>query len=150
MNKPAIIILEDSFKSGLGGGQLVSLQVIETLRHDFELYVFDTAVPTRFNKQLQANHAVNYVAYYTALPHVGSGILLNKITEAFFMPFQILANTIIISNLIKKIQKQTHQILIYSTTKKTLFFCFRGFVNTFSSEVYSPFAFVRKYTIVGI
>lgn len=124
MTKAAIVILEDSSKAGFGGGQQITLHVISALQHQFKLFVFDTSKTTRFNQKLAENKYVQRLSYYTASPTVGSIKILNLLFELILLPWQVLLNALKILKLYGQIRMAGRNVVVYSTTKKTLFFVY--------------------------
>ncbi len=124
MTKPAVVILEDSSKVGFGGGQQITLHVIDALSHQFKLFVFDTGKSTRFNIKLADYRKIQRLRYYTASPTVGSINILNLMFELVLLPFQVLLNALKILKLCGQIRMAGQKVVVYSTTKKTLFFVY--------------------------
>lgn len=124
MTKPAVVILEDSSKVGFGGGQQITLHVIDALQSQFKIFVFDTGKSTRFNQKLSEIKQIKRLTYYTATPNVGSKSLLNLLFEVLLLPWQVFLNALKILKLCGQIRMAGKEVVVYSTTKKTLFFAF--------------------------
>jgi len=115
-----IIILEDSSKAGFGGGQKITLDVINTLKENYNLYIFDTTKHSLFTQKLKELQIETIkLETYT------------KVSQLFFMKtFEKFANVLLISkniyiiNKFLKNSKIKNNSLIYATTKKGLLLAF--------------------------
>lgn len=115
-----IIILEDSSKAGFGGGQKITLDVINALKENYNLYVFDTTNQSLFTQKLKKLQIKTIkLETYSKV----SQSLIIKIFEKFANSLLIGKNIYIINKFLKnnKIKKDS---LVYATTKKGLLLAF--------------------------
>ena len=115
-----IIILEDSSKSGLGGGQKVTLDVISILRKYFNLFIYDTAKESHFTNELQKRGFVTFHLFYLSLKSNSKVLFFFEYLINILLAF---INSIIVLRFIKK-QILNNDVIIYSSTKNGLFISF--------------------------
>lgn len=111
-----IFVLEDSSKSNFGGGQAVSLQVINILRSTYYIVLFDTNKETLFLKK-----AKPLVDTYVKMSTFGrihtKGIsFLYKVIEPILFLFSLFNSFF---KVIKE-KRQHKEVILYATTKKML------------------------------
>ena len=115
-----VIVLEDSFKAGLGGGQQVSLNVIKLLKNDFEVYVFDTSMDSVFISSLKQLEVESFRLSGGGTASVCFLFDLFKIIYSFFC---IPKNLFFVFSFLKARNIKSNS-LIYVTTKKGLVLAF--------------------------
>jgi glycosyltransferase involved in cell wall biosynthesis len=114
-----IVILEDSSKSGFGGGQRVTLAVMEALKDNFQLTLCDTKNPTLFKE-----YAGNYLDSF--IPIRTFGKIANKAVSSFNLslveilvsPFQFISNLVRLRKALRAYDGE--KLVFYATTKKGL------------------------------
>ncbi len=115
-----IIILEDSSKAGFGGGQRITLDVIEVLTNDFEVCIFDTNKDSIFNKKLEEMHLESIkLESYSKDSKSFFSMCIKKIASFTY----VLKNLFLIGSFLKK-KKYLNKSLVYATTKKGLILAF--------------------------
>jgi glycosyltransferase involved in cell wall biosynthesis len=115
MNKNFIVI-EDSSKNVFGGGQKISLLIMDVLCKNAQIILFDTNATSLFAKQSKS-----YIKDYYVLHKFGNskrGFIgkLYKLIEFITLPLFLLINTIIIVKATKNIDNK----VLYAATKKSL------------------------------
>ena len=108
-DKKIILFLEDSSKSFFGGGQAVSLQVIEALSETFSVQLFDCNGSSEFVK--------------LAKPHINGFyqlISLKGLFEVVLLPVFLWINFFRLSKFIKKSGLKKEIIFLYAATRKVL------------------------------
>lgn len=115
-----VIVLEDSSKAGFGGGQKITLDVINALKENYNLYIFDTTNQSLFTQKLKKLQ-IETIKLET----------YSKVSQSIFMKiFEMFANTLLIAkniyiiNKFLKNSKIKNNSLIYATTKKGLLLAF--------------------------
>jgi glycosyltransferase involved in cell wall biosynthesis len=115
-----ILILEDSSKAGFGGGQRVSLDVINSLIHEHSIYIFDCSNSSLFFKKTQE---LNIQTIKLNCSSKVTKSLLIKFVDTFKSIFLIISNLFSIYSFIKK-NNIYNNCIIYATTKKGLVLAF--------------------------
>lgn len=117
------MILEDSSKSGFGGGQKVTLSVMEALQADFDVVLCDTRMETRF-KMLATPYAGEFVAL-ASHGRIGNRAVTSfnlSAREVLASPFYLWRNLCILAKAVKRYPDR--KIILYATTKKTLIYAY--------------------------
>jgi glycosyltransferase involved in cell wall biosynthesis len=110
-----IIILEDSSKAGFGGGQKITLDVINSLKNFHNLHVFDTKTNSTFSNELKNINITPKKLYFS------NDIKYN--ISMLFIPFFLLLNFILLKKYISN-KLYEKKYLVYATTKNGLFLAY--------------------------
>lgn len=120
MSKSYIIVLEDSTKSGLGGGQKVTLNLISILMQFHKIIVFDTADNTYFVNEIKDKKLDNFqLLYFSFRSNFWGLVYIEYFINFFFAPF----NAFKVYTVVKKIHV-SNRVLLYSSSKNGLFISF--------------------------
>lgn len=120
-----ILILEDSSKAKFGGGQKITLEVMNILSKEFDLILIDCKKKSIFKQR-----AKKYIKDYFFISCYGKIIGGNKssfsigIEELLISPFLYAKNIFKIIKFLKQNDYNSKNTLIYATTKKQLLLAF--------------------------
>lgn len=121
-----ILIFEDSSKSIFGGGQKVTMEVINCLSNNYNIFLFDGSI----SKSRFILKAKRKVLGTVRLIHVGN--IVNKnifsfsmgVSEIVLTPLLTIINFFIVISYIKKLRLNKINTVMYVTTKKGLLLAF--------------------------
>lgn len=115
-----VIVLEDSSKSKLGGGQRITLLVMETLKHNYNLILFDTNNNSIFFDKAKAYTTNTNILITFGFIRSGITGLAVKILEFILFPFLIFLNFCRYYSFFKS----RSGAILYATTKKALIYAY--------------------------
>lgn len=115
-----IVVFEDSSKVKFGGGQQISLLVVEILSKHFYITLVDTTKSSVFYKRVGKYCQENYklIAY----GHISDGITgkFSRFIELLSLPIFLCINLFYLYRIFKK----NRNSIIYATTKKSLIYAY--------------------------
>lgn len=124
--KSKVLIIEDSSKARFGGGQRISLSVIQALSHSSLIFLADT--DQRRGPSLFVKKAMPYTESFIGLKSygkVGSRAVSSynlSILEVLLYPFFLIANIVLLKKALKGVGKR--DLIVYAATKKALIYAY--------------------------
>lgn len=114
-----IIILEDSSKVAYGGGQKGTLEIINILKENFDIYLFDCTKKSIFQDKIKEKDVKKkYLKSYGKIIGGENSSFSIGYKEIMFFPFYLAYNLILLCKFILKYDK--NQLLFYTSNKKHL------------------------------
>jgi len=116
-----ILVLEDSSKAKFGGGQKVTLEVIDALKNEYNLYLVDCSQDSIFKQKAKVflKGILSLSCYGKVIGGEKSAFSLG-LKEITVSPFLYIQNIIKVLSFIKSNDFTNNNTLIYATTKKQL------------------------------
>ncbi len=116
-----ILILEDSSKAHFGGGQRVTLDIMNILTDEYRLILVDCKKDTIFKERAQkyADDTL-YISCYGRISKGDTSSFSVGLLEILSTPFLYIKNILLITQFLKRNKYTNNNTLVYATTKKML------------------------------